>query len=204
MFLEKLKGQLQKPQPLFLGEETAFRSAVLIPLVEKDGEWYVLFEVRAFTMRKQPGDISFPGGKIDETDASPLAAALRETHEELGIDPQSIQLMGHLSPFVTSPSFVVYPFIGIIKETEINHYNRDEVEELFMVPLNWLMTHEPYVHYVPVEPKPPADFPYDKIANGENYQWRDSRMEEWFYEYGKYTIWGLTARLLKHFIEKMK
>lgn len=204
MFLEKLKGQLQKPQPLFLGEETAFRSAVLIPLVEKDGEWHVLFEVRAFTMRKQPGDISFPGGKIDETDASPLAAALRETHEELGIDPQSIQLMGHLSPFVTSPSFVVYPFIGIIKETEINHYNRDEVEELFMVPLNWLMTHEPYVHYVPVEPKPPADFPYDKIANGENYQWRANRMEEWFYEYGKYTIWGLTARLLKHFIEKMK
>lgn len=204
MFLEKLKGQLQKPQPLFLGEETAFRSAVLIPLVEKDGEWHVLFEVRAFTMRKQPGDISFPGGKIDETDASPLAAALRETHEELGIDPQSIQLMGHLSPFVTSPSFVVYPFIGIIKETEINHFNRDEVEELFMVPLNWLMTHEPYVHYVPVEPKPPADFPYDKIANGENYQWRANRMEEWFYEYGKYTIWGLTARLLKHFIEKMK
>ncbi|HEY4622954.1 MAG TPA: CoA pyrophosphatase [Solibacillus sp.] len=204
MFLDKLKGQLQKPQPLFLGEETAFRSAVLIPLVEKDGEWHVLFEVRAFTMRKQPGDISFPGGKIDETDASPLAAALRETHEELGIDPQSIQLMGHLSPFVTSPSFVVYPFIGIIKETEINHYNRDEVEELFMVPLNWLMTHEPYVHYVPVEPKPPADFPYDKIANGENYQWRANRMEEWFYEYGKYTIWGLTARLLKHFIEKMK
>ena len=204
MFLENLKGQLQKPQPLFLGEETAFRSAVLIPLVEKDGEWHVLFEVRALTMRKQPGDISFPGGKIDETDASPLAAALRETHEELGIDPQSIQLMGHLSPFVTSPSFVVYPFIGIIKETEINHYNRDEVEELFMVPLNWLMTHEPYVHYVSVEPKPLADFPYDKIANGQNYQWRTNMMEEWFYEYGKYTIWGLTARLLKHFIEKMK
>ena len=204
MFIENLKGQLQKPQPLFLGEETAFRSAVLIPLVEEDGEWHVLFEVRALTMRKQPGDISFPGGKIDETDASPLAAALRETHEELGVDPQSIQLMGHLSPFVTSPSFVVYPFIGIIKETEIDNYNRDEVEELFMVPLNWLMTHVPYVHYVSVEPKPLADFPYDKIANGQNYQWRPNMMEEWFYEYGDYTIWGLTARLLKHFIEKMK
>ncbi|WP_274308830.1 NUDIX hydrolase [Solibacillus daqui] len=204
MFLEKLKGQLEKPQPLFLGEETAFRSAVLIPLVEKNGEWYVLFEVRALTMRKQPGDISFPGGKIDDSDASPLAAALRETQEELGIDPQSIQLIGHLSPFVTSPAFVVYPFIGVIEEAELNHYNRDEVEELFMVPLNWLMTHEPYVHYVPMEPKPPADFPYDKIVNGENYQWRANRMEEWFYEHGNYTIWGLTARLLKHFIEKMK
>ena len=113
MNINHLKGQLAKPQPLFLGEETAFRSAVLIPLVEKEGEWHVLFEVRALTMRKQPGDLSFPGGKIDETDASPLAAALRETHEELGVDQQSIQILGKLSPYVVSPAFVVYPFIGV-------------------------------------------------------------------------------------------
>ena len=203
MFLENVKGQLAKPQPLFLGEETAFRSAVLIPLIQKNGEWHVLFEVRALTMRKQPGDISFPGGKIDSTDATPLAAALRETHEELGIDPAKIEILGHLSPFVTSPTFVVYPFIGVLEAEELN-FNRDEVEELFTVPLNWLLTHEPYVHYVPVELNPPTDFPYDKIANGQNYQWRSSLMEEWFYEYGNYTIWGLTARLLKHFIEKIK
>lgn len=203
MFLNHLKGQLNKPQPLFLGEETAFRSAVLIPIVEKNNEWHVLFEVRAYTMRKQPGDISFPGGKIDETDASPLDAALRETHEELGVDPQSIEILGNLSPFVTSPSFVVYPFIGVIDEKQLHTFNKDEVEEVFTVPLNWLLTHEPYVHYVPVEPKPPIDFPYDKIANGANYQWRSSYMEEWFYEYGNYTIWGLTARLLKHFIQKI-
>ncbi len=204
MLLDQLKGQLNKPQPLFLGEETAFRSAVLIPLVEKDGEWHVLFEVRALTMRKQPGDISFPGGKIDETDDSPLAAALRETYEELGVNPESIQILGHLSPLVTSPSFVVYPFVGVIEQSELHMYNKDEVEEVITVPLNWLLTHEPYVHFVPIEPKPPADFPYSKIANGENYQWRTSRMEEWFYEYGNYTIWGLTARLLKYFVEKMK
>lgn len=204
MFLNHLKGQLAKPQPLFLGEETAFRSAVLIPLVEKEGEWHVLFEVRALTMRKQPGDISFPGGKIDDTDASPLAAALRETQEELGIDQQSIQVVGNLSPLVASPAFVVYPFVGIIEQSELDAFNKDEVEELFTVPLNWLLTHEPYVHFVPIEPKPPTDFPYDKIANGENYEWRKSRMEEWFYEYDKYTIWGLTARLLKYFVEKIK
>ena len=203
-FLNQLKGQLNKPQPLFLGEETAFRSAVLIPLVEKDGEWHVLFEVRAFTMRKQPGNISFPGGKIDETDASPLAAALRETYEELGVDPQSIEILGNLSPFVTSPAFVVYPFIGVIDAKKLHMLNKDEVEEVFTVPLNWLLTHEPNMHYVSFEPKPPKDFPYDKIANGENYQWREIKMEEWFYEYENYTIWGLTARLLKHFVEKMK
>lgn len=204
MNINHLKGQLAKPQPLFLGEETAFRSAVLIPLVKKQDEWHILFEVRALTMRKQPGDISFPGGKIDETDESPLAAALRETHEELGIDQQSIEILGRLSPFVVSPAFVVYPFIGIIEQSELNTFNKDEVEELFTVPLDWLRTHEPYVHYVPIEPKPPIDFPYDKIANGENYEWRASRMEEWFYEYENYTIWGLTARLLKHFVEKIK
>lgn len=204
MFLNQLKGQLNKPQPLFLGEDTAFRSAVLIPLVEKDGEWHVLFEVRALTMRKQPGDISFPGGKIDETDASPLEAALRETYEELGVDPQSVQILGNLSPFVTSPTFVVYPFIGVIDHEQLHTYNPDEVDEVFTVPLNWLLTHEPYVHYVAIEPKPSVDFPYHKIANGENYQWRSNQMEEWFYEYEGYTIWGLTARLLKHFIEKMK
>ena len=146
MILSQLKGQLAKPQPLFLGEETAFRSAVLIPLIQKNGEWHVLFEVRALTMRKQPGDISFPGGKIDETDSSPLEAALREAHEELGIDSQSIQILGKLSPFVTSPSFVVYPFIGVIEESEMNSFNKDEVEELFTVPIDWLLTHEPYVH----------------------------------------------------------
>ncbi|ATP38738.1 coenzyme A pyrophosphatase [Solibacillus sp. R5-41] len=204
MFLDKLKGQLNGPQPLFLGEESAFRSAVLIPLVNVHDEWHVLFEVRAFTMRKQPGDISFPGGKIDATDASPLAAALRETHEELGVDPETIEVLGKLSPFVLSPSFVVYPFIGIVEESQLHTYNNDEVEEVFMVPVKWLLEHEPYIHYVPVEPKPSADFPYEKIANGENYQWRTSQMEEWFFEYGNYTIWGLTARLLKHFVEKLK
>ena len=83
MFLDKLKKELNDKQPLFIGEETALRYAVLIPLVQVDGEWHVLFEVRSLTMRKQPGDISFPGGRIDPTDASPMEAAIRETHEEL-------------------------------------------------------------------------------------------------------------------------
>ena len=102
-----------KINPLFIGEETAFRSAVLIPLVQVDGEWHILFEVRSFTMRKQPGDISFPGGRIDATDPTPLAAALRETYEELGVDPKTVTLVGQLSPYIASPAFVIYPFVAI-------------------------------------------------------------------------------------------
>lgn len=205
MFLDKLKHQLQQNQSLFIGEETAFRSAVVIPLVEVDGKWHILFEVRSMTMRKQPGDISFPGGRIDANDASPLAAALRETHEELGIDPNTVQVIGQLSPYIASSSFVTYPFVAVVDYMQIiDGYNKQEVEEVFTVPLDWLLQYEPYMHLVSIEPVPSLDFPFDKIVNGAQYQWRTRSMEEWFYDYEQYTIWGLTARILKYFIAKIK
>jgi peroxisomal coenzyme A diphosphatase NUDT7 len=205
LFLDKLKNQLNENQSLFIGEETAFRSAVLIPLVQVDGEWHILFEVRSFTMRKQPGDISFPGGRIDSTDLTPLAAALRETSEELGVDPNTVTLVRQLSPYIASPSFVVYPFVAIIDYNQIIHsYNTEEVEEVFTIPVKWLMNYEPYMHLVSVEPTPSPNFPFEKIMNGDQYQWRTQSIEEWFFDYGKYTIWGLTARILKHFIEIIK
>ncbi|HWL24514.1 MAG TPA: CoA pyrophosphatase [Ureibacillus sp.] len=205
MFLDKLKNQLLQEQPLFIGEETAFRSAILIPLVQIDGQWHILFEVRSFTMRKQPGDISFPGGRIDLNDPSPMDAALRETYEELGIEPTSVQVIGQLSPYIASPSFVVFPFVAIVNYDQIQHsYNKEEVEEIFTVPINWLLNYEPYVHKVTVKPIPSDDFPFEKIMNGSNYQWRTRAMEEWFYDFDQYTIWGLTARVLKYFVQLIK
>ncbi|MEK4712843.1 NUDIX hydrolase [Sporosarcina sp. FSL K6-5500] len=205
MFLDQLKNQLNENQPLFIGEETALRSAVLIPLVQVDEEWHILFEVRSFTMRKQPGDISFPGGRIDSTDPSPMAAALRETHEELGVDPKMVTIVGTLSPYVASSSFVIYPFVATIDYNQIIHsYNKEEVEEVFTIPIKWLLDYEPYMHVVSVEPVPLPSFPYEKIMNGTQYQWRARSMEEWFFDYENYTIWGLTARILKHFIGIIK
>lgn len=205
MFLDNLKNQLNQNQSLIIGEETAFRSAVLIPLVQVEGEWHILFEVRSFTMRKQPGDISFPGGRIDATDPSPLAAAIRETSEELGVDPKTIKIVGQLSPYVFTSTFVTYPFVAIIENDQIDYgYNKDEVEEVFTVPVNWLLNYKPYMHEVAIEIVPSPNFPFDKIVNGEQYQWRKRSMEEWFFDYEKYTIWGLTARILKHFIDIIK
>jgi len=201
MFLDKLKNELHHRQPLFIGEDTALRCAILIPLVEVDGEWHVLFEVRSLTMRKQPGDISFPGGRIDPTDASPMEAAIRETHEELGVDLSSIQVLGQMSAYIASPSFVVYPFVATIDHHQIQNFNKQEVEEVFTIPISWLLNYEPYMHTISVQPMPPMDFPYDKIVNGDKYQWRPRAIEEWFYDYEDYTIWGLTARVLKHFVE---
>ncbi|KGR91301.1 nucleoside diphosphate hydrolase [Ureibacillus massiliensis 4400831 = CIP 108448 = CCUG 49529] len=203
MVIDKIRERFNQNQPLFIGEDTAFQSAVLIPLVQVDGVWHVLFEVRSLKMRKQPGDISFPGGKIDPTDKSPLEAAVRETVEELGIKFESINVISELSPLVTSPKFVVYPFVAIldVKQIQINEH---EVEEVFTIPLDWLLEYEPYMHYASVEVKPSTDFPFHKIMNGEQYEWRTRSMEEWFFDYEDYTIWGLTARILKYFVERLK
>lgn len=205
MFLEKISNRLNQHQAIFIGEETAFRSAILIPLVKIDHEWHILFEVRSLTMRKQPGDISFPGGRIDATDSSPMAAALRETQEELGVDSNAVQIVGQLSPYIASSSFVIYPFVATIDYDQIIHsYNKDEVDEVFTVPVNWLLDYQPYMHEISVQPIPSPDFPFEKIMNGAQYQWNTRLTQEWFYDYKNYTIWGLTARILKHFIEIIK
>jgi len=204
MSVDKWREKFKQNQPLFIGEDTAFRSAVIIPLVLVEEEWHVVFEVRSLKMRKQPGDISFPGGKIDPTDHTPLEAAIRETHEELGIDPEAIEVIASLSPFVTSSSFVVYPFVAVLPSNQIQCFNKEEVEEVFTVPLKWLLNYEPYCHLISVEPKPLPDFPFEKIMNGAQYQWRSRAIEEWFFDYEGYTIWGLTARILKYFLERVK
>ena len=204
MNLMKIKEQLQHAQPSFIGEESAFRSAVVVPLVDINGELHVLFEVRSLTMRKQPGDISFPGGKIDATDASPQAAALRELYEELSVPPSSVDVLSELSPLIISPTFVIYPFVAKVDIREVNTFNRDEVAEVFTVPLNWLLECDPELHHVMMKPTPSEGFPFDKIMKGEDYEWRARAIDEWFFEYNDYVIWGLTARILKYFLERIE
>lgn len=204
MELNKIKQSLMKPQPLFIGEEKAFRSAVLIPLVKKEDGLHILFEVRASHMRKQPGDVSFPGGQIDETDQSIVDAALRETFEELGIEQHTVEVIEQVSPLIMSMAFVVYPVVGIIPDAARYEVNKDEVEEVFTVPLQWLIDNEPYLHQVALTARPSEDFPYDKIASGREYKWREQHMDEYFYDYNGRTIWGLTARILTYFIQTLK
>ena len=167
MFLDKLKKELYDKQPLFIGEETALRFAVLIPLVQVDDEWHVLFEVRSLTMRKQPGDISFPGGRIDPTDDSPMEAAIRETHEELGVDPTMHQVLGQMSAYIASPSFVVYPFVATIDHHEIDPSNKEEVEAIFTIPVNWLLNTSPICIQFRFN-RCLTNFPTTKFSTGTN------------------------------------
>jgi peroxisomal coenzyme A diphosphatase NUDT7 len=196
--------KLSNRTPTLLGQEQFSRFAVLLPLIEKDDEFHVLFEVRAFHLNRQPGEICFPGGKIDENDKNAQEAAIRETVEELGIEKANITNIFPLNYIVSPFDTIIYPFVATISHPHKIKPNKEEVAEIFTVPLSFFQQTEPEVYHVHFKVEPEANFPFDKIPNGENYNWRARKMDEHFYYYENKVIWGLTARIIYHFIELIK
>jgi 8-oxo-dGTP pyrophosphatase MutT (NUDIX family) len=156
------------------------RAAVLIPIVPNDGGWSLLFSRRSANLAAHSGQIAFPGGGV-EPDESLEAAAIREAHEEVGIASEHIELIGRLDDLVTNSGFLVAPFVGIIDERVDYVLQASEVEEVFEVPLEALLTPEqPEVRYV---------------------AFRSKRYPAYFYRHERHEIWGLTGRILKHFLD---
>jgi 8-oxo-dGTP pyrophosphatase MutT (NUDIX family) len=199
IYINHLSNTLKNSKRHVLGHENAMQSAVLIPLIEKSGEWHVLFEVRSHDLNRQPGEICFPGGGVEPQDANDMATAFRETREELQINASDLTYVGALDILVQSQYFFVYPHVGIIAANAAVKPN-DEVAETFTVPLKWILTHEPDLHYLEMKVEPDQDFPFELIPNGKNYNWRGRRLPEYFYLFENRVIWGLTARILREFI----
>ncbi len=175
--------------------------SVLIPLIYVEGEIHLLFEIRSQNLNTQPGEICFPGGGIEE-DESSMECAIRETAEELNVDPLKIDLLGQSDFIVTPFNLILYPFVGILKDTFFDKidYNRDEVESLFTVPLKYFLETPPDTYYVSTSLDMPKAFPYEKIQNGRVYNWRTGKYPILFYDYKGYVIWGMTARIIQSFI----
>lgn len=188
--------------PKILGSEKYSEFAIFVPLIEVDGETHILFEVRSFNMRRQPGEICFPGGKIDRGDRDAEGAALRETSEELGIDRKVISAVQPLDYLVSPFGTIIYPFAGILNvDVKDLDPNKAEVEEIFTSPLRELQMKEPELYNIEFKMEPEKGFPYENIPGGENYNFQARNMKEHFYYYEDKVIWGLTARILHHFIE---
>src|SRR5690554_3403553 len=117
MNANEIISKLKNHKPSILGQESYKEYSVLIPLVEVKNETHVLFEVRSSKLRSQPGDICFPGGRIDLTDATEKDCAIRETTEELGIDRTSIVQVTPLD-YVVSLGSIIHSFVGKIKDYE--------------------------------------------------------------------------------------
>lgn len=198
---EHLLRKLKDRPSGILGGNQFTKFAVLLPLIEKEDDLHILFEVRALDLRRQPGEICFPGGKIDKTDRDEQHSAIRETSEELGIPEKSITNVYPLDYMVSPFGTIIYPYVGMISEPGSILPNPSEVGEIFTVPLTFLKHAQPEIYKVQFKMKPENAFPFHLIAGGENYDWQTRQMEEYFYYYNGKVIWGLTARVLKHFLE---
>jgi 8-oxo-dGTP pyrophosphatase MutT (NUDIX family) len=156
-------------------------SAVLIPLLFKEGEWHVLVTQRTQMVERHKGQISFPGGACDPGDADLLATALRETYEEIGVPPESVEVLGVLDDFPSVTDFVVTPYVGVIPPSFPYRPNDGEVEVVVEVPFSFLRN----LSHLRVE----------------QLEYRGNVHDVFFWDYGPYTIWGLTARMLKSFFD---
>lgn len=200
MNIEDIMNKIKNNKPYINGWERMRRAAIIIPLVEINNETYILFEVRAKRLKSQPGDICFPGGKIDG-DETPKEAALREMFEELGVE--NINIVNELDTVVRYDGIIIHPYLGIIKNIEDININESEVDHVFYIPLNYLLNHEPLEVNSKLKFERPEEFPYDLIVNKENYKFREANYRSLFYKYNDYNIWGITAEMLRNFLERL-
>lgn len=158
-------------------------AAVLVALFDRPAGMSVLLTKRASGLRHHPGQIAFPGGKIDPGDADATAAALREAREEVGLDPALVQPLGNLPPHETVTGYTVTPVLGHIGAGFLPVAQPGEVEEAFFVPLSHLSDATNYR----VE---------RRLWLG---QWRSYYIVPW----GPYYIWGATACMLRGLAERL-
>ncbi len=167
-----------------LKPETRLKNAaVLVPLVDFDNEWHLLFTRRTDRVESHKGQVSFPGGSSDEGETTPEQTALREAHEEIGMLPELVAVLGRLSQMVTISSFRVSPIVGVIPWPYAFKVAGVEVERVFTIPLLWL-------------------------ANQNNY-WefsiRDSdRSLIAYHPYDGELLWGPTARMTVNFLKTIE
>lgn len=158
-------------------------AAVLVAVCEGPGGPSVLLTKRASGLQHHPGQIAFPGGKIDAGDASPEAAALREAHEEVGLEAGLVTLLGRLPVHETVTGYAVTPVLGHIRDDFSTRAEAGEVEEVFRVPLAHLAD--------------PAQF------RVERRMWRGQWRRYYAVPYGPYYIWGATARILRGLADRL-
>jgi 8-oxo-dGTP pyrophosphatase MutT (NUDIX family) len=175
------------------------KNAVMILLEEENGKINIVFEVRSFNLRQQPGDICLPGGKV-ELNETPMDASIRETMEELNLKREDIELLGKMDYVVTPYNFIMYPFVGMLNANSIEP-NEDEVDHIFKVPIEFFLKNPPEIYELALMPVPESSFPYELIRNGKDYKFRIGKIPEYFYKYKDYVIWGFTALIIKNFID---
>lgn len=173
--------------------------AVLVPLVELEGELHLLYEVRAATLHRQPGEVCFPGGHMEDGETA-AQCALRETAEELSIPPSAVRVLGPLDFICHRGGFVLYPVLGIVETHAVKNIvpNPAEVDRVMTVPLSALRSMIPEKYSYDLVPAPGAEFPFERIGIPRNYPWNAGVVSGLIYPWQDKAIWGMTARITQH------
>lgn len=173
--------------------------AVLVPVVYESGkEPALLFEVRSHQLRRQPGEVCFPGGRM-EPGETPIECALREAWEELGIPAEAVEVIGTMDFIANRSGFLLYPILAKVMGCgmEQERINPREVDHTFTVPVSFFEQTAPELWNYPLVAQIPADFPYERTGIARDYPWKGDQAEVAFYFYENYTIWGLTAGIVR-------
>ncbi|MFO8011062.1 MAG: CoA pyrophosphatase [Dehalococcoidia bacterium] len=178
-FIRQILSQRNKR---YIIDRGARPSAVLVPIFERGGEDHILFTKRTETVEHHKSQISFPGGRKEEEDEDLLRTALRESYEEIGLDPEMVDILGELDDELTLVSnFIVTPFVGFIPDPRQLRINPVEVEGLLEVPVSSLLNKANYREGIQAD-------------GGMTYKAH-------YFHYGEDVIWGATARILKRFFD---
>jgi 8-oxo-dGTP pyrophosphatase MutT (NUDIX family) len=173
----------RKPVEIKDGFRSYRYAAVLIPIFKEDGEYKILFTKRTNLVDAHKGQISFPGGRIDEEDSSPEMTALREAEEEIGLKREDVEVLGRTDDAVTVVSnFVVHPFVGIIPFPYDFMINTFEVDRILYVPFRSFLPDGVADRMMPI-------------------QYEGAVIESLSYIHEGEVIWGATARIMKNFVQ---
>lgn len=160
------------------------RAAVLIPLFLKNGALHLLLTRRTESVEHHKGQISFPGGAADEQDANSIATALREAEEELGLPRSAVEVLGVLDDYATPSRYSITPVVGFLAAVPTFTPSSHEVAEVFDVPLSFFS-----------DARNERTIPLKRGG-----RWR----EVYFYNYGQYEVWGVTAGIIRSFLHALR
>jgi 8-oxo-dGTP pyrophosphatase MutT (NUDIX family) len=185
-YIEKIRNSILIIRDLNILQLDGIRSAaVLVPLVLENGQWKLIFIHRSEAGRLHSGEVSFPGGAMEPTDKDLVDTALRETKEEIGIPPDTVEVLGFLPPLISATNFHVTPIVGLVQWPQMLTLDQHEVMRAFTIEIDWL-------------------------SDLENWQEREvdlpvrGKVKSIFYnEYKGEILWGLTARMTQNFLHRI-
>jgi len=177
------RGPVSQELQDFLSDSPS-AAAVLLGLVERSAGLHVILTERAAHLTDHPGQVSFPGGRIESSDEGPVAAALREAQEEVGLHPQLVSVAGCMAEILTGTGFLITPVIGFVAPEFSASPDRAEVADVFEVPLTYLLEE-------------------GNLRSSTRQRFGTTlRMVE--FDYGGHYIWGATATMLRNFCSLIK